>query len=61
MRQALKLYRLSYVQKRYRRPADRAQDAYAAAVQALTASGYSAAVMEALYPAKPDDADADES
>lgn len=51
--QALKLYRLSYVHKHYRRPSDRAGDAYAADLRALE-TGYAPAILAALYPARPD-------
>jgi hypothetical protein len=53
--QALRLYRLSYIHKRYRRPSDRQGDAYAAAVRALD---FKAPVIDALYPTAADvDAD----
>jgi hypothetical protein len=44
--QAVKLYRLSYLHKRYRRAADRADDTFAAALDALD---FSAAVKSSLF------------
>jgi hypothetical protein len=44
--QALKLYRLSYLHKRYRRPADRQDGTFAAELGKL---GFGAAVLDSLY------------
>jgi hypothetical protein len=44
--QALRLYRLSYLHKRYRRPADRQDGTFAAELGRL---GFGAAVLESLY------------